>query len=77
VFFCLFVIVAVGLYWDIYVKLGSFESNKESDCQLVLGLQALNVRHATCRKYLKDCSSSFMTTLILAILRVFLHFIHC
>lgn len=69
---CLFMIVAVGLYWNIYVKLGSLKSNKGSDCQLVSWpTSSQSSCHATRRKYLKGCSSYFMTALILAILRVF------
>jgi len=43
---CLFVFVAVGLCWNIYVKLGSFKSNKGSDCQLV---SWPTISQSTCR----------------------------
>jgi len=46
-------IVAVGLYWNIYVKLGSLKSNKGSDCQLVSWpTSSQSSCHATRRKYL-------------------------
>jgi len=70
---CLFMFVAVDTYWNIHVKLGSFKSNKRSDCQLVSWpASSQSTCHTTRRKYLKDCSSSFMTTLILATVSVFL-----
>lgn len=73
---CLFVFIAVGSYWNMYVKLGPFKSNNGSDCHLFSWPTS---SHSTChvtQKYMKECSSSFTSTLILAILRVFLHFSH-